>query len=911
MGLLRYTLLDILRARRRTLSSILGVLLAISFVAGTFIAIDSSTRATLDALLANLPGDFGIYATGNTTDIRRVVTNVSGVRDLSLYRQVPAQELSSPAVSFTWYASVLGIEPDHLPVQLKDAMVVGSLDLPRGSIGLPTDIASGLQVGLGDRVSLHYRSFEPVNQTEIVTSLNLTVTALLTLAGTGGFPGPIIGPPSYYGPIAVVHIRDVDWISEQLLITGQTYQTVGEVWIHRSRFIDPYDLESTNRNLARFERALSLALSPYFGSAVNNLAYALSNYEGTIAVQRILYLGLSVPVILLGLYLAAIGVDLGHAERRRELAVLKARGAGTRQVTGLLVLEATFGGVLAAVLGLVLGILLSRFLLGVVNPFGLASAPRYEDFVLSAQTIVTVSVMSVLLMAAVSYRSAKRTSALPIVETLRYYAPGETQIPYRPTGDIVMVGLAATIFAGVLYTRFGSPGAALFLFGIIFVVLLPFAPILLVIGATRLLTRSTGRVYEWTARIFRPLAKNLYHVISRNIARNPRRSANVAVIIALGLAFGMFVFATFGSQQSYNVRLLRDSIGADVAAYWAPPANDMVIVENLSRIQGVAGVTRVARVPSETRPGGATAIAIEPAEYFAVTQPESYYFEEGGSAEAASVLSTPGRVLVSKGYFENAFLALGDRIQLTTYVFNVTSGNTTRIDTNVTVAGVVKGLPGTGSSYQWLVFGSFGTLGTLLPPSGDPFRTIDMQFFVDLSPGADWRAVKDAILKEGPISVRVFEEERAALFEQPSQRAFLGFIGMEIAFVVVILTVGLGLIMVAATFERDVEFAGIIARGSSGWQTASLLVGEAFSIMIVGLLVGVGVGLVSAYVTLQLTQLTPPGYPEPVVPLLFVLAPEGFVLIAIAPAAMLLAALLVSWRIARMNVARVLKLRGG
>src|SRR5207245_3564358 len=45
VALLRYAAADVLRSRRRTLTAILGVLLAVPFLAGTFIAIDSSTRA--------------------------------------------------------------------------------------------------------------------------------------------------------------------------------------------------------------------------------------------------------------------------------------------------------------------------------------------------------------------------------------------------------------------------------------------------------------------------------------------------------------------------------------------------------------------------------------------------------------------------------------------------------------------------------------------------------------------------------------------------------------------------------------------------------------------------------------------------------------------------------------------------
>ena len=47
------------------------------------------------------------------------------------------------------------------------------------------------------------------------------------------------------------------------------------------------------------------------------------------------------------------------------------------------------------------------------------------------------------------------------------------------------------------------------------------------------------------------------------------------------------------------------------------------------------------------------------------------------------------------------------------------------------------------------------------------------------------------------------------------------------------------------------------------------------------------------------------------IPLPFRIPVETLVLIIVAPLSMLLTALLVSWRVARMNIAKVLKMRGG
>src|SRR5207245_5066725 len=187
----------------------------------------------------------------------------------------------------------------------------------------------------------------------------------------------------------------------------------------------------------------------------------------------------------------------------------------------------------------------------------------------------------------------------------------------------------------------------------------PFPPIFLIVGTTRLLTRSTGRVYEWTARVCKPIAKNLYYVISRNLCRNPRRSANVAVIIALGLAFGMFILVTFSSQLAYQERQVRASVGADLAVD-APPY-DPTFAANVSARPEVAGTTRVQNVPASPPYAYASVYAVDPATFFAVTNPEPWYFSGGGGAEAAQqVLATPGQVLVTEAYLRNAYLAVGD-----------------------------------------------------------------------------------------------------------------------------------------------------------------------------------------------------------------------------------------------------------
>src|SRR2546422_10867219 len=103
----------------------------------------------------------------------------------------------------------------------------------------------------------------------------------------------------------------------------------------------------------------------------------------------------------------------------------------------------------------------------------------------------------------------------------------------------------------VLYARTNPQDFFTFLIGALFFIVLPFTPIFLIAGTTRLLTRATGRVYAWTARGCKPFAKYLYYVISRNLRRNARLSPKVAVIIAPGIAIGLFIIVAFSAQLAY------------------------------------------------------------------------------------------------------------------------------------------------------------------------------------------------------------------------------------------------------------------------------------------------------------------------------------------------------------------------
>src|SRR3989475_12761964 len=81
--------------------------------------------------------------------------------------------------------------------------------------------------------------------------------------------------------------------------------------------------------------------------------------------------------------------------------------------------------------------------------------------------------------------------------------------------------------------------------------------------------------------------------------------------------------------------------------------------------------------------------------------------------------------------------------------------------------------------------------------------------------------------------------------------------------------------------------------------------------MLIGLVVGTGIGLLAAYLSTSLVSAGPGTAGESLVPVLFIFPLEALLLLVLAPVAMLLTSFAVTIRMARMDISRGRRLRGG
>jgi putative ABC transport system permease protein len=235
-----------------------------------------------------------------------------------------------------------------------------------------------------------------------------------------------------------------------------------------------------------------------------------------------------------GAFLIFNTFSITMAQRQREFALLRALGAGRRQVRALVAGEALSVGIVGAVLGLAAGFVVAPALRELIAAFG-ADLPSTAT-VFAPRTVLVGLVVGIAVTAAASLLPARRATRVAPVEALREAAapPGRGAVRRGPVlagAAIGVVGIALLTLAlvgaieGDTATAAAGGGA-----GLLFLAAALISP-LLVGPLARLLGRPLQRIFGLPGR----LAQD-------NAARQPGRTAVTSGALMIGLA--LVVFAT-------------------------------------------------------------------------------------------------------------------------------------------------------------------------------------------------------------------------------------------------------------------------------------------------------------------------------------------------------------------------------
>ena len=525
--------------------------------------------------------------------------------------------------------------------------------------------------------------------------------------------------------------------------------------------------------------------------------------------------------LLVGIFVISNTFSILVAQRTRELALLRAVGAGRAQVLGSVMFEAVLVGLVAAALGMLAGIGLAKAVTAALDASG-ADLPTSTLVVRPATVVIALVIgLGVTLIAALI--PAVRATRVPPLAALRDVAIDRSGASKVRVGLGVAVLLFGALNLSAAWTRDGDTdaiptvglGALLIVLGAIIVGPVLASPSVRAIGA------GLPRLKGVTGKL-----------ATENAARSPKRTSATASALIIGVALVAFitVFAA-SATESVTAEVDRgfaaDFVVQSESSGFGPPGGFPGSVAEAARgVEGVETVVGLGFGSGEfTYPDGESATqlvtSVEPEGLSEVLEPRM-------SVGSIEDLDDAG-IIVDIALAEEHDLKVGERMTVT-----VPGGDSVELE--------VQAL-----SDDLTLLGYFtitrDTYATIVP------ELLDIQVFGTLAEGADL----DAVLAD--VEEAVSDTPSLAVLDRDG---FIGDLSSQItSFVTVIygllvLSIIIALIGIANTLslsinERTRELGLLRAVGMNKSQVRSAIRWEAVLISVLGALVGISLGLLLSW----------------------------------------------------------------
>ncbi len=806
------------------LGASLSIALAVAFIAslGAFVTDSRAGLATRAA--ARVPVDWQVQVTpqGRPADVAASLAKTPDVRSVlpvSL-AQVPALESTSASgTRTTGQAYVVALPPAYsqaAPAEIR--YLLGS----HAGILLQQQTAANLAAGPGSAVTVTL----PAGGRRTVQ-----VDGVADLPQADSF-FQVIGAPPGAGATAppdnvlLVPPEEFAALTRGATVIHQFHVSFGHTTL-------PHDPAAAAGLLT--QRANHFQAQVAGGALVgNNLGAALSAAREDALYAQLLILLLGVPGLALAAVVAALVVALRGERRRREVALLRLRGAGPGQLLRIVAGESALTGGVGVLLGVPLAVLATRLAL----PAGAR---------LSSGWTVAAALAGLLLAAATQLGPAARATLRPRADGISTAAaraqPTGLPWPLRLGLDIILLGAAALVFYltarggyQVVVVPEGVPVAA-----VNYAALL--GPALAWPGLALLVWRISSMVLaRRTGRLARSQPGRAPELEAAGVRRRrlviARGAAGLAV--ALGLAASTAIFtATYDKQARLDVAL---TVGADVAVTEPPGATvGPGAAGALTVVAGVGAVEplqhRLAYVGADLqdlygiRPGSIGRVA-----------PLLDSFVPGSTIQAAlhALATTPDGALLSAETIHDYQLHPGDPVRLRLQ----TGPSHTYQQVAFHVIGAVKEFPTApkdsfivaNASYIAKTTGS-DAVGSFLIKSSTPAATATA-LRQNLAPGAQ---VHDIVTERGAVT------SASGL----ASADLSGLSRLELGFGLILALACSGLALALGITERRRALVLLAALGASARQRGRFLTAEARALLAGGLLGGVAIGTTIAYLLVK------------------------------------------------------------
>ncbi|HEY5153383.1 MAG TPA: FtsX-like permease family protein [Acidimicrobiales bacterium] len=529
--------------------------------------------------------------------------------------------------------------------------------------------------------------------------------------------------------------------------------------------------------------------------------------SGIVDIFGNVLLGFAGVTLFVSAFLISNTFNIVVGQRVKELALLRAIGAGPGQIFRSVLGEALVVGVLASILGTVLGIGIALGLQAILSASGFGTSGTSLVFTVSPFIAAVVIGLGVTLVSAL-LPAWKATTVPPVAGLRDGFAFRSMSMRLRGTIGAVVVAVGG--FA-VAWALFGKPDTVPLLFAMIGGALLIF------LGVAMLSPAVAAPVAHGLGLGLRPFG-SAAHLAEENAARNPRRTASTASALMIGLALITLAFVVGTSlKQSFN-----NTVNNTIKADWYLSTGsfygfDPAVAQKLKALPELATVASgrqgLVQVDGSTKQMAAI-------DFATVDQMFNIGLQQGSLTGGQ-----PG-VLVGKDPARDLHLAVGDPVTLT---FN---------DTGTVTVPVVG------------IYGESGVLGNWVVDldtfAAQTTSQLDNWAAAKTAPGvspADARAAMEEVLKPYPdLKLQDRAEYTASLLGQVN--TLLVVVNVFLFLAILIAVIGIVNTLALSVFERTRELGLLRAVGMSRRQLRRMVRVEAVIVAVFGALLGVAVGLV-------------------------------------------------------------------
>ena len=586
MPLLGHAIRLVIREPRRSLAALIGVAMASALVTSVLLFGTASGATVTRRALAGVTVDAQVVlADGASADAARsILTADPAVKNVMAFDLVhfDAAALDKAGTATQTSTGVLvGLDPGYDAAT--GLFTASSGAAAPGQVMISRDLASNIGAVPGDQVAFTLPGGG---------SVSLTVSGIVSTVGADLVLGPIDAAHRAAGAnaptnVAVLARADLEKLVLPKIPAGATAVDPSasssnptttkpvfapdpavrrELQLQLDHAQLPGDPVEAQKWLDTVRRRLERQGAGTF-QVVDDAGASLEPLAADLAWGQILFIFLALPGIILALALSRLAADATADTTRRHAALLRARGASTRQLrlvfVGAAVVTALLGSLIGVLVGTVVGLGLFGSALATTDPVG---------------TIIRVAIVAI----ALTTLLASIAAFIPLRSQLREEIALGRQELQRVRGPIwqrAYLDVIALIAGAIVYVVAGGTGIHPVLNAegnpTVTLALTSFvAPLLFWSGGTLLLLRLVTAALRRSERLSRAMGRLLGPggaLAGRSLGARATTASRAIVVLALATSFATSVLvfdATYRQQQRVDAEL---TLGADAKAVPTAP----------------------------------------------------------------------------------------------------------------------------------------------------------------------------------------------------------------------------------------------------------------------------------------------------------------------------------------------------